>query len=611
MNDNLKPSSNIVIKFSGDSGDGMQLTGTMFSNLSAILGNEISTFPDYPAEIRAPQGTLGGVSGFQVHIGSGRVYTPGDEADVLVAMNPAALKVNAKNIKSVGSIIYDTDTFTRSDLEKAEFTTDNPFDELKLMEKVQLVPVPLTSLTKKSLEGFDLDNKTVLRSKNMFALGLICWLFNQPIDKAIHFLESKFGQKKDLQTANIKVLTDGFNYGNNLHMVVSPFYVYKSEELEHGFYTSVSGNKATAWGLIAAAEKAGVQLFLGSYPITPATDIMQELALRKDMGVKVMQTEDEIAGINTALGASFAGALAATNTSGPGLALKSEALGLAVMSELPLVLIDVMRVGPSTGMPTKTEQADLQQALNGRNGECPLVVLAADTPANCFYYAYQAAKIALEHSTPVILLTDAFIGNGSSLWKLPKLSQMPDIQLPLPPENLEKFTAVTRDPQSLSRYRVVPGTPNLMHRIGGLEKDSVKGSISIDPANHEKMVAMRRKKVENVPVPDVQIEGDPDADLLVVGWGSTYGHLISAVHQLKEEGKKVALAQFNYIFPLPKNTADILKKYKKIVVCELNSGQFANYLRANNNGLVIEQFNKIQGQPFTVSEIVEHLNGLI
>ena len=611
MNDNLKPSSNIVIKFSGDTGDGMQLTGTIFSNLSAILGNEISTFPDYPAEIRAPQGTLGGVSGFQVHIGSGRVYTPGDEADVLVAMNPAALKVNAKNIKSIGSIIYDTDTFTRSDLEKAEFTTDNPFDELKLMEKVQLVPVPLTSLTKKSLEEFNLDNKTVLRSKNMFALGLICWLFNQPIDKAISFLEGKFDEKKDLLTANIKVLTDGFNYGNNLHMVVSPFYVYKSEELEHGRYTSVSGNKATAWGLIAAAEKAGVQLFLGSYPITPATDIMQELALRKDMGVKVMQTEDEIAGINTSLGASFAGALAATNTSGPGLALKSEALGLAVMAELPLVVIDVMRVGPSTGMPTKTEQADLQQALNGRNGECPLVVLAADTPANCFKYAYYAAKIALEHSTPVILLTDAFIGNGSSLWKLPKLSQMPEIKLPIPPENLEKFTAVTRNPETLVRYRVTPGTPKLMHRIGGLEKDSVKGSISTDPANHERMVAMRRQKIENVPVPDVQIEGDPDADLLVIGWGSTYGHLISAVHHLNSESKKVALAQFNYLFPLPKNTADILKKYKKIVVCELNSGQFANYLRANNNGIVIEQFNKVQGQPFTVSEIVEHLNGLV
>ncbi|MCL2596643.1 MAG: 2-oxoacid:acceptor oxidoreductase subunit alpha [Paludibacter sp.] len=611
MNDNLKPSSNIVIKFSGDSGDGMQLTGTMFSNLSAILGNEISTFPDYPAEIRAPQGTLGGVSGFQVHIGSGRVFTPGDEADVLVAMNPAALKVNAKNIKSIGSIIYDTDTFTRSDLEKAEFTTDNPFDELKLMEKVQLVPVPLTSLTKKSLEGFDLDNKTVLRSKNMFALGLICWLFNQPIDKAISFLESKFDAKKDLQTANIKVLTDGFNYGNNLHMVVSPFYVYKSENLEHGLYTSVSGNKATAWGLIAAAEKAGVQLFLGSYPITPATDIMQELALRKDMGVKVMQTEDEIAGINTALGASFAGALAATNTSGPGLALKAEALGLAVMAELPLVLIDVMRVGPSTGMPTKTEQADLQQALNGRNGECPLVVLAADTPANCFDYAFQAAKIALEHSTPVILLTDAFIGNGSSLWKLPKLADMPAIKLPLPPENLEKFTAVTRDPETLTRYRVVPGTPKMMHRIGGLEKDSVKGSISTDPVNHEKMVAMRRRKIENVPVPDVKIEGNPDAEILIVGWGSTYGHLISAIHQLNEDGKKVALAQFNYLFPLPKNTAEVLKKYKKIVVCELNGGQFANYLRANNNGIVIEQFNKIQGQPFTVSEIVEHFNKLV
>jgi 2-oxoglutarate ferredoxin oxidoreductase subunit alpha len=354
-----------------------------------------------------------------------------------------------------------------------------------------------------------------------------------------------------------------------------------------------------------------LQLFLGSYPITPATDVMHELALRKDMGVKVMQTEDEIAGISTAIGAAFAGALAATNTSGPGLALKAEALGLAVMAELPLVLLDVMRVGPSTGMPTKTEQADLQQALNGRNGECPLVVLAADTPANCFKYAYEAAKLALENSTPVILLTDAFIGNGSSLWKLPKLNELPEITLPLPPKEMEKFNAVSRNEDTLVRYRAVPGTPNLQHRIGGLEKDSVKGSISTDAANHEKMIDTRRRKVENVPIPDVQVQGNPAADLLVVGWGSTYGHLISAVSQLNSEGKKVALAQFNYIFPLPKNTEKVLKQYKKIVVCELNTGQFARYLRARNNGIAIMQYNKIQGQPFTVNELVEHFNTLV
>jgi 2-oxoglutarate ferredoxin oxidoreductase subunit alpha len=611
MNNDAKATNSIVVKFSGDSGDGMQLTGTLFSNLSAILGNEISTFPDYPAEIRAPQGTIGGVSGFQVHIGSSRVYTPGDDADVLVAMNPAALKVNAKHVKRIGTIIYDTDTFTKTDLEKADFATDDPFDELNLQERVQLVPVPLTTLTKKSLEDFDLDNKSVLRSKNMFALGLICWLFNEPIEKAIEFLENKFGKKKDLLTANVKVLTDGFNYGNNLHMVVSPFHVYKSEELEHGRYTSVSGNKATAWGLIAAAEKSGLQLFLGSYPITPATDIMHELALRKDMGIKVMQTEDEIAGVTTAIGASFAGALACTNTSGPGLALKAEALGLAVMAELPLVLIDVMRVGPSTGMPTKTEQADLQQALNGRNGECPLVVLAADTPANCFKYAYEACKLALEHSTPVILLTDAFIGNGSSLWKLPKMSGLPEIKLPFPPKDLETFNSVSRDEKTLVRYRAVPGMPNLQHRIGGLEKDSVKGSISTDAENHEKMINTRRLKVENVPVPDLKVEGNADADLLVVGWGSTYGHLLSAVNQLNGEGKKIALAQFNYIFPLPKNTEKVLKQYKKIVVCELNTGQFARYLRARNNGIAMMQYNKIQGQPFTINELVEHFNTLL
>ena len=418
----------VVIRFSGDSGDGMQLTGTLFSNISAVLGNEISTFPDYPSEIRAPQGTLGGVSGFQVHLGSGKIYTPGDQADILVAMNPAALKTNFKDVKKGGAIIYDADSFEKSDLEKAAFATENPFEELALSDTIQLIPVPLTSLTQASLKDSGLDNKSILRSKNMFALGLICWLFNRPIEQAIHFLEDKFKKKQTILASNIKVLTDGFNYGNNLHLAVSRFVIDKSHDVKKGRYTSICGNTSAAFGLIAAAEKAGLQLFLGSYPITPATDIMHELALRKDLGAKVVQVEDEIAGITTTIGAAFAGSLAATNTSGPGLALKSEAIGLAVMAELPLVIIDVQRSGPSTGMPTKTEQTDLLQALYGRNGESPAVVMAASTPANCFHYAYMASKIALEHMTPVILLTDAFIGNGTSLWKLPKLAELPEIK---------------------------------------------------------------------------------------------------------------------------------------------------------------------------------------
>jgi len=595
---------NVVVRFSGDSGDGMQLTGTLFSNLSAILGNEISTFPDFPSEIRAPQGTLGGVSGFQVHLGSGKIYTPGDDADVLVAMNPAALKVNAKAIKKRGVIIYDADSFEKSDLEKAAFTTENPFEELGISESIQLIPAPLSSLTQSSLEGFGFDNKTVLRSKNMFALGLICWLFNRPIDQAIHFLTNKFGKKPTLLQANVKVLTDGFNYGNNLHLAISTYVIDKSHETPKGKYTSISGNKATAWGLIAAAQKAGLQLFLGSYPITPATDIMHELTARKDMGVKVVQAEDEIAGITTSIGAAFAGSLAITNTSGPGLALKSEAIGLAVMAELPLVIIDVMRGGPSTGMPTKTEQTDLLQALYGRNGESPVVVLAAGTPDDCFHYAYMASKIALEHMTPVILLTDAFIGNGTSLWKLPKLAELPAITPNYVKPGMEGCKVTARDEVSKARYWSVPGMEGFGHRNGGLEKDYETGCIATEPLNHEKMVNARQAKVEYVSnfLPELKVEGDETADMLVIGWGGTHGHLMSAVMNMNKDGKKIALAHFNYINPLPKNTIDVIQRYKKVVVCELNSGQFATFLRSKVPGVEFFQYNKVQGQPFTVAE---------
>jgi 2-oxoglutarate ferredoxin oxidoreductase subunit alpha len=602
----------VVIRFTGDSGDGMQLTGTLFSNLSAILGNEISTFPDFPSEIRAPQGTLGGVSGFQVHLGSGKIYTPGDDADVMVAMNPAALKVNAKGLKKHGVLIFDADSFSKRDLEKAEFKTENPFEELGMSDTIQLVPVPLTSVTHDSLKDFDLDNKSVMRSKNMFALGLICWLFNRPIDQAMHFLTDKFKKKPDILQANLKVLTDGFNYGNNIHLSLTTYLVDKSEETPKGKYTSINGNKATAWGLIAAAKKAGLELFLGSYPITPASDIMHELALRKDMGVKVVQAEDEIAGITTALGASFAGSLAATNTSGPGLALKTEAIGLAVMAELPIVIVDVMRGGPSTGLPTKTEQTDLLQAIYGRNGESPVVVMAASTPANCFHYAYMASKIALEHMTPVILLTDAFIGNGSSLWKLPKLAGLPQIQPNFAKPGMEGLKVTARDQETKVRYWTIPGTPGFEQRNGGLEKDYDSGAISTDPLNHQKMVDTRQAKIDYISnvIPDVKVEGNPDADLLVVGWGSTHGHLISAINSINKTGKKVALAHFNYINPLPKNTAEVIKKYKKVVVCELNSGQFASFLRTKVPGEYL-QYNKVQGQPFSASELEEHISSLL
>ena len=573
----VKELDNVVVLFAGDSGDGMQLTGTLFSNISAEIGNEISTFPDYPAEIRAPQGTVGGVSGFQVHIGSGKIYTPGDEADVFVAMNPAALKVNIHKVKKGGAIIYDENSFLKSDLTKAGFITDNPFTELAVSESTTLIPTQLTNLTQTSLEGFGLDNKDVLRCKNMFALGLICWLFNRPIDKAEQFIQQKFRKKPAVLQANIKVLNDGFNYGNNLHLSIPTYSIERSDQTLPGKYTSISGNTATAYGLIAAAEKAGLQLFLGSYPITPASDIMQELALRRDLGVKVVQCEDEIAGITTAIGASFAGCLAATNTSGPGLALKSEAIGLAVMAELPLVVIDVMRGGPSTGMPTKTEQTDLLQALHGRNGESPVVVMAPGTPDDCFHYTFMAAKIALEYMTPVILLSDAFLGNGTSLWKLPKMAELPEIKPNYVPAEMTGYNATTRNEDTKVRYWAIPGTEGFNYRNGGLEKDYFKGGISSDPLNHQKMVETRAAKVKNVEreIPDLEIFGNENADLLAVGWGSTRGHLMSTVDSMQKKGRNVAMAHFNYINPLPKNTAEVLRKFKKMVVCELNSGQFA------------------------------------
>ncbi len=603
----------VVIRFSGDSGDGMQLTGTIFSNLSAIFGNEISTFPDYPAEVRAPQGTLSGVSGFQVHLGSRKIFTPGDKADVLVAMNPAALKVNVKHLKPNAIVLIDTDSFLKSDLEKALFETDDPFTELGLTG-VQVVAAPISSLVKEGLTEFGLDNKSALRCKNMFALGLVCWLFERPLDAAMHMLQNKFAKKPIIAQANIKALTDGYNYGHNIHASVSTYRI-ESKKAAPGIYMDVNGNKATSYGLIAAAEKAGLRLFLGSYPITPATDILHELSKRKDLGVITVQAEDEIAGICTSIGTSFAGCLAATSTSGPGLALKSEAIGLAVIAELPLVVVDVQRGGPSTGMPTKSEQTDLMQALYGRNGECPAVVLAASTPTDCFDAAFWAGKLAVEHMTPVILLTDAFIANGSSAWKLPNLADYPAIT----PNYVQNYKGdkpwkpYRRDKDSLVRYWAIPGMEGYMHRLGGLEKDFDTSAISTDPANHQKMVQTRQAKIDKIAdyIPEVQVVGDEDADLLIVGWGGTYGHLYEAMEDMQAQGKKVALAHFKFINPLPKNTAEVLGRYKKVVVAEQNNGQFANYLRGKVPGFEPYQFNRVKGQPFVVARLVEEFTKIL
>ena len=598
----------VTIRFSGDSGDGMQLTGTLFSTLSAIFGNEIATFPDFPAEIRAPQGTLNGVSGFQVRVGSKDVYNAGDKADVLIAMNPAALKVNYQHLKKGSIVIFDTDSFSRKDLEKALFKTDDPFAELNL-EYVQPIPVAITSMTKNSLADSGLENKDILRSKNMFSLGVVCWLFNRPIEIAEQLLKDKFKKRPKLVETNIKALTDGYNYGNNIHLTATTYRI-DTINTAKGFYTDINGNTATAYGLIAAAEKAGVQLFLGSYPITPATDILQELTNRKGLGVKALQMEDEIAGICTAIGASFAGSLGATSTSGPGLSLKSEALGLAVITELPLVVVDVQRGGPSTGLPTKSEQTDLNQALYGRNGESPLPVIAATTPVDCFDSAYWASKIALEHMTPVILLTDGYIANGSSAWKIPNMNEYPDIK---PAYAQEKFNQgdgwkpYLRNEDTLVRYWSVPGTPGFMHQIGGLEKDYFTGVISSNPDNHQLMVNTRQGKVQKIAdfIPQQQVVGNQDADTLIVGWGGTYGHLLETMMRIQDTGKKVALAQFRFINPLPSNTHDLLKRYKTIIVAEQNTGHFASYLLSKFDDIKVKKFNRVEGQPFSVSELVE------
>lgn len=610
--------NDVVIRFAGDSGDGMQLTGTLFANTSAMYGNGLATFPYYPSEIRAPKGTVAGVSGFQVHIGNSHINTPGDDCDMLVAMNPAALKSNADCMKRTAFLLVNGDTFDAQGLKKAGLS-DNPFEELGVEDRTILV-APITSLTEESLKESGLDLKTIHKCKNMFTLGMACFIYSRPIELVYDYLEKKFGKKKPaLVDINKKVLFDGFNYAANIQAIPNTYKI-EPAPLEKGFYRNVSGNQALAWGLIAASEKSGLPLFCGSYPITPATAILEELAIHKNLGVKTMQTEDEIAGICTAVGAAYAGNLAVTTTSGPGLSLKSEALGLAVMTELPLVLVNVQRGGPCTGLPTKTEQADLSEALYGRNGESPLVVIAAHSPSHCFDMAFQAAKIALEHMVPVVLLSEGFLGNGSEPWKIPSMSDYPEIKpnvldIEKDKEYIDEergFQPFQRDPETLARKWAVPGMTGMEHRVGGLEKNHA-GVLSNSPTNHELMVKERAEKVARVALelPEIELVGPKKGKTLLVGWGGTYGHILSAVSDLKEEGIEVSYAHFDYINPLPKNTEEIFSNFENIIVCELNMGQFANYLRTQLPQFKYLQCNKVQGQTFFVRDICKAVRDVV
>lgn len=609
-NTNIVELEDVVVKFVGDSGDGMQLTGTLFSELAALYGNDLATFPDFPAEIRAPQNTVAGVSGFQLHIGKRTIYTPGDMCDVLVAMNPASLKANLKWAKIGATIVIDESTFDEKAIIKAGYQ-DNPLNDGNLND-YSVISAPITNLVKESLKDLGFDKKVAARTKNMYVLGLVLKLFERDLDKAIELLEKRFGKKQDVFEANKASMTAGFKYAEKSEDVKSTYKVDPAP-MQKGRYRNITGNIATAWGLLAAAERSGRPFFLGSYPITPATEILMELAKHKSLGAKVFQAEDEIAGICSAIGASFAGNFAATTTSGPGLSLKSEAVGLAVIAELPLVIVNVQRAGPSTGMPTKSEQSDLFQALYGRNGECPTMVIAASSPANCFHYVYMASKYSMEHMTPVILLTDGYIGFGSELFKIPKVDDLPAITPPLAEPNEPGYKPYKRDEKTLVRNWAVPGTDGLRHRVGGLEKTNIDGNVSTDPLNHQLMVKLREEKVKKLEdfIPEQEVLGEESGDLLVVGWGGTEGALVSAVKRMQDENYKISLAQFNYIKPLPKNTKSVLANFKKIIVCELNNGQFVNYLKMNFPEFHYYQFNKIQGLPFHVSELTDRFKKLL
>ncbi len=604
----------VTIRFAGDSGDGMQLTGTLFSDESALFGNDLATFPDYPAEIRAPAGTVPGVSSFQVQIGSVDIHTPGDAADALICMNPAAFKANIKGLRKGGILVVDIDSWKATDLKKAEYDVD-PLTT-HVIEDYKLIKAPITSLTRECLKDIDLDTKIKDMSRNMFSLGMMCWLYTRPMDGTLAFIKQKFAKKPLVVEANVKVLNAGYDFAHTIEEFASTYKI-AAAHMAPGLYRQMSGNQAAALGMVAASVKSGLQLVLGSYPITPASDILHELAKHKQFGVKTIQAEDEIAGVCAAIGASFAGSLALTTTSGPGLDLKAEAIGLAMIAELPLVVIDIQRGGPSTGLPTKTEQSDLMLALYGRHGESPLPVLAASTPANCFDFAYLAAKIALEHMTPVILLTDGYLANGSEPWIVPNVDELPAINTCVKKSltDGENFSSYKRDEKTLARNWAIPGTVGLEHRIGGLEKDSTTGNVSYDPINHEIMTKVRADKVARIVdmIPDQTVVGEATGDLLVVGWGGTYGALLTAVNDVRMlQGKKVSLMHMNYMNPMPKNILDILKSFKRVVVCELNTGQLHKHLQSYFPEVgKLEKYNKIQGLPFSVGELTSCFNKLL
>lgn len=600
----------VVIRFAGDSGDGMQLTGSLFSDSTAFAGNDFATFPDYPSEIRAPQGTVSGVSGFQIHFGQKTVYTSGDLADVLVAMNPASLKANMRWIKEGAIIIVDSDAFVDKGIEKAGYKSDPTTDGS--LSGFKLIKSPISTLTREAVKHLDIDMKSTMKSKNMFALGIVMYLFNRDPEQIHRYFEKKFKANPIVVESNKAVLAAGFNYADTIELFGTTFKV-EPAPLEKGRYRNITGNIATAWGFIAASERSGRPLFLGSYPITPATEILQELTYHKNLNVKAFQAEDEIAGIVSAIGASYTGAMAITTTSGPGLSLKSEAIGLAVMTELPLVIVDVQRGGPSTGLPTKSEQSDLMQALFGRNGEAPVIVLAAKSSSDCFYSAYEASKLSLEHMTPAILLTDGSLANGSEVFKIPAVADLPSINPPLAQANDPAYKPYRRDPEKLNRQWAIPGTEGLRHRVGGLEKEDGSGNVSHDPLNHERMTYLREAKVQKVAdyIPLQEVYGADDADLLVVSWGGTFGVMLTVVEKMQELGKSVALAHFKHIMPLPKNTEELLGRYKKIIVCEINNGQFVKYLRMNFPQFKYLQYNKIQGLPFMVAELEAKFNELL
>ncbi len=608
MAKSIKTLDNVTIRFAGDSGDGMQLTGTHFTNASAALGNDLSTLPDYPAEIRAPAGTPSGVSGFQIHFGSVEIMTPGDMCDVLVVMNPAALKVNLRILREDGIIIANTGSFNDKNLKLAGYTS-NPLDDGSL-KKYQTYKIDINKLTEAALSGMRLSPKVIDRTKNFFALGVMFWLYDRPMEPSIKWIKTKFANKPDIAESNLRVLKAGWNYGETTELFTERYEV-KSAKLKPGKYRNLTGNEATALGLVAAAQRAGLDLFLGSYPITPASEILHELSKYNNAGVKTFQAEDEIAGITSAIGASFAGALGASTTSGPGLSLKTEAIGLAVMTELPLVVVDVQRGGPSTGLPTKTEQGDLLQAMYGRNGEAPVPVIAATSPADCFYAAFESARIALKYMTPVICLTDGYLGNGSEPWRIPEPESLPDLRVKFCTDK-DTFQPYIRDEKTLARPWAIPGTPGLEHRIGGLEKANINGNISYDPENHHLMVKLRQEKIDRIvnDIPLQTIEGDTEGDLLIVGWGGTYGAIREAVTNMRQRGKSVSHVQVRYINPFPKNLGEILHNFKQVLVPEINNGQLIKILRSQYLVPAVG-LNLIKGLPLRAADVEQKINEIL